>query len=221
MKQIFFLSLPFTLALAGCAQSGTSPEKQKTDLKVGDRCEGCEAIYESPVPFEQLNETDTLPDFHEPGTKLGVSGIIYRQDGKTPAANVVMYFYHTDQSGIYPKKGNEKGLAKRHGYLRGWVKTDATGAYRFYTLRPASYPNSSNPAHIHAIIKEPGKSEYWIDDFLFEDDPFLPKQPPAGYKPRAGNGILKTYQKDGLLQATRLIYLGLNIPGYPMAGNPG
>ncbi len=63
-------------------------------------------------------------------------------DGKTPAAGIVMYVYHTDQKGIYPKKGGETGWAGRHGYIRGWIKTNAQGQYKFYTLVPASYPNS-------------------------------------------------------------------------------
>ena len=44
----------------------SSPDK---DLKVGGNCEGCEAIYESPVPFAELNAIDTLPDFNESGSK--------------------------------------------------------------------------------------------------------------------------------------------------------
>ncbi len=40
-------------------------------------------------------------------------------------------------------------------------------------LKPAAYPGRTDPAHIHITIKEPDKSEYYIDDFLFDDDPLL------------------------------------------------
>ena len=190
------------------------------EIKVGGRCEGCEAIYESPVLFEQLNEVDTLPDFNEAGPKIEISGVIYNRDGKTPAKGVVLYIYHTDQRGLYPKKGNDPsirqdGWAKRHGYIRGWIKTNAEGFYKFYTLVPASYPNSNNPKHIHPTIKEPGKSEYWIDEFIFDDDPLLPEEERKRTHPAGGGGVLKTEMKDGMLKATRNIILGLNVTGYP------
>jgi protocatechuate 3,4-dioxygenase beta subunit len=205
------------ISLHGCTQ-GTSRNVNQpgpADIKVGASCEDCEAIYESPVPFNQLNAIDTLADFLDKGPKLHVSGIIFQKDGKTPAPNVVMYFYHTDQSGIYPKRGNEKGIDRKHGYLRGWVRTDQKGHYSFFTLVPASYPNSNNPKHIHAIIKEPGKSEYWIDEFLFADDPLLPPAEKARAQPVGGQGVLKTAMKDGLLEARRDIILGLNVRNYP------
>lgn len=86
---------------------------------------------------------------------------------------MVLYVYHTDQTGHYSKKGNETGLGKRHGYIRGWLKTNEHGGFKFYTLKPASYPQSKIPAHIHPTVKEPGINEYYIDDFLFDDDVFL------------------------------------------------
>lgn len=134
-------------------------------------CEGCEAIFESPVPFQNLNAVDTLPDFGDPGSRLLVTGIIYEADGKTPARHVVLYIYHTDQYGIYPKKGQEQGWAKRHGYIRGWTRTGADGRYSFYTLRPAAYPREKIPAHIHPLIKENDMQPYFVDEWLFDDDP--------------------------------------------------
>jgi len=203
------------LCLNSCSQkTANQPEGNQPgakDLKVGGNCEDCEAIYKCPVPFKQLNEVDTLPDFNDAGPKIVISGIIYQQDGKTPAAGVILYVYHTDQKGIYPKNSDEKG---RHGYIRGWIKTNQKGEYRFYTLVPASYPNSNNPKHIHPIIKEPGKSEYWIDEFVFDDDPLLPDRERKRSNPVGGGGVLKTTMKDGMLQATRNIILGLNVAGY-------
>jgi protocatechuate 3,4-dioxygenase beta subunit len=212
-----FIVLSCLVTLNSCGQNiSTKPIKPgKTDKKVGGNCEGCEAVYESPVPFNQLNEIDTLPDFNEPGPKIEISGILFKADGKTPAPNVIFYIYHTDQKGIYAKKGNEQGWAKRHGYIRGWIKTNNKGEYKFYTLVPASYPNSNNPKHIHPTIKEPGLTEYWIDEFLFDDDPLLPEKERNKINPVGGNGVLKMEMKNGMLRATRNIILGLNVSGYP------
>ena len=200
------------LNLAGCAQSHL--QKNTEDQKVGGPCEGCEAIYESPIPFEQLSWLDTLPDFEATGPKMVISGVVYDSDGK-PAPGVVLYVYHTDQNGKYSRKGGEKGWGLRHGYIRGWMKTNEKGEYRFYTLRPASYPHSSNPQHIHPVVKEKDKSEYYIDEFLFDDDLFLTKEVRAKQEGRGGNGIVHLEKKDGILYGKRDIYLGRNIPGYP------
>ncbi len=77
-------------------------------LRSGGSCEGCEPIFESPIPFNQLNWTDTLPDFAETGPKMVVCGIVYKADGKTPAKDVVFYIYHTDQTGKYTNKNKRK-----------------------------------------------------------------------------------------------------------------
>lgn len=55
----------------------------------------------------------------EPGDSLIVTGTVYRPDGRTPAPGVILYVYHTNAQGIYPKKGDETGNGRRHGYLRG------------------------------------------------------------------------------------------------------
>lgn len=183
--------------------------KQSAEKHVGGRCEGCEAIYE--YGDKKLLSVDTLPDFHEEGPKLKVTGTIYQNDGKTPAKDVIMYLYHTDQTGIYPTKGGETGWARRHGYIRGWIKTDENGKYTFYTLKPASYPTRQEPAHIHAIIKEPRINEYYLSDYLFAGDPLLTKDEPA---PRGGSGVLTLTEKNGLSIGVRDIILGLNVPEY-------
>jgi protocatechuate 3,4-dioxygenase beta subunit len=213
MKQIILI-IASCFYLLSCNEARSTQMKETTVKQVGGPCEGCEAIYESPVPFNQLDHTDTLPDFNEPGQKLEISGVVYRKDGKTPAPDVVLYIYHTNGDGVYPRKGDEQGWAQRHGYIRGWVKTNASGEYRFYTLRPGAYPDRNNPEHIHITVKEQDKSEYYIDDFFFADDPILGKVGRGCGERRGGDGILRPVEKNGMLTATRKIYLGRHIPGY-------
>jgi protocatechuate 3,4-dioxygenase beta subunit len=205
--------------LMSCGQEISQKQKIKTSVsqKLNSECEGCEAIYETDIPFEQLHSTITLADFNETGSKIKISGIVYNQDGKTPAKDVVLYIYHTDQTGHYPTKGNEQGWGKRHGYIRGWMKTDQYGFYAFYTLRPAAYPGRKDPQHIHLIVKEPGKNEYYLDDFLFEDDPLVTTTVRNNLHNRGGNGIIKLVQDKGLMHGTRHIILGQNVENYPAA----
>jgi protocatechuate 3,4-dioxygenase beta subunit len=209
--------LAMIISLTSCGQSPSQQQKKKVlkpSIKVGGNCEGCEAVYESPVPFEKLSSVATLPDYNEPGPKMEIGGTIYKADG-TPAPNVVLYVYHTDQTGKYTTKGNEKGWGKRHGYIRGWIKTNTKGEYKFYTLRPTPYPGEKIQAHIHPVIKEPDCNEYWIDEFVFDDDPIVNAEYKNKMQLRGGDGVMNLHEENGILIGHRDIILGLHIPGYP------
>ncbi len=175
---------------------------------IGGPCEGCEAVFE--YEKNSLSSVDTLPDFETEGEQLKISGIVYKPDGITPAENVILYVYQTNEEGIYPKKGNETGWARRHGYIRGWVKTDAEGQYTFYTQKPHFYGNE--PAHIHLTILEPDGSYYYINDFRFEGDKNLTSRHTNNPAPRGGsNGIMNLSKESGLLVGQRDIILRKNI----------
>jgi protocatechuate 3,4-dioxygenase, beta subunit len=208
MKRVYILVLVLSgTAVTVCCQPSVN------DKKVGGGCEGCEAVFE--YGSRVLNSVDTLPDWNDEGQRLEVTGTIYQTDGKTPAKDVILYVYHTNQAGIYPTRGNEKGYDRRHGYIRGWIKTGADGKYRFYTLVPGAYPGRQNPSHIHPVVKEPGYSQYWIDEYLFDDDPILTQQERNQQQKRGGAGIVKTHKgPNGMLTAKRDIVLGMNVPGY-------
>ena len=116
MKQVLFFAIAITIASSGCSQT----TDQKKTKRVGGNCEGCEAINEGSVPFEKLTNAATLPDYSETGPKLEISGIVYHRDGKTPAKDVVLYVYHTDQTGHYTPAPDAKGWGKRHDTGNGW-----------------------------------------------------------------------------------------------------
>jgi protocatechuate 3,4-dioxygenase beta subunit len=202
MKPLFyFLCL---LSIAACAQPA--------DKRVGDGCEDCDLMFKG-MPKEIASVTRLVPA-SEPGEPMIISGTMYKADGRTPAPGVILYVYHTDNKGLYPK-GPGEGNDTRHGRLRGWVKSDANGKYQFTTIRPASYPQGRNPQHIHPLVKEPGYSLYWIDEYLFEDDPFLTTEERARQPKRGGNGIIKlTKDAKGVWIGKRDITLGQNVPGY-------
>lgn len=187
----------------------------KKDYKehvVGGSCEGCEAIYE--YGNKKLSSTDTLPKFNETSKKLKIEGTVFLKDGKTPAENVILYIYHTNEKGVYETKGNEKGWAKRHGFIRGWIKTGKNGKYKFFTFKPSPYPNGRAANHIHIIVKEPNINEYYIDDFMFEDDPLLTNREKNRLTQRGGSGIISIKKEKEFHIIKRDIILGLNIPNY-------
>ncbi len=144
-----------------------------------------------------------------------IEGIIFKKDGKTPAEGVVLYVYHTNEKGVYAPAPGQTGMVARHGKLRGWVKTGKDGRYQFTTIRPATYPNTTFAAHIHPMIKEQGLQAYYIDEYVFEDDPYVKADYDRAQELRGGLGVIKL-QKDAAVvwKGKRDIILGMNIPGY-------
>jgi protocatechuate 3,4-dioxygenase beta subunit len=195
---LFLIVLACLMAASACAQQPARPNLYT--------CEGCEAIYEH--PFDNLTPRTTIPPDDELGEPLVISGTVYQTDGTTPAPGVIVYAYHTNAEGVYPTRGDEKGWARRHGYPRGWMKTDAEGRYDFRTIKPGSYPNRQTPAHIHLTVKEPEHREYWIDEILFEDDPNLSASVRRDAQNRGGSGIIQLSQDaEGVWHGTRDIIL--------------
>jgi protocatechuate 3,4-dioxygenase beta subunit len=206
MKNLTFTALACLMAISACTQPKNS------DRKVGEVCDGCEAMFEG-MP-SQLDWQTKIAPVGEPGEPMTISGTIYKADGKTPASGVILYLYHTDDKGIYSPGPNQK-VALRHGHLRGWMKTDANGRYQFTSIRPASYPSRQAPQHIHPMIKETGVSLYWIDEYVFDDDPLLSKEELTHQQKRGGSGVIHLTKNDkGEWIGKRDIILGMNIPNY-------
>lgn len=148
----------------------------------------------------------TTPD--EPGSRMVLRGTVFRADGTTPYPGFLLYLYQTDDTGVY----NRASGSWREPRLRGWVKTDAQGKYEIRTIKPGSYPGSTNPAHIHVIVRINDAPPQWIGDFLFEGDPFLNDRDirASAERGKFGNIIKLTRGKDGILTGVRDIRIGGN-----------
>ena len=182
------------------------------DRHVGGPCDGCElALVGLPAaPGAELQLTSA----GEPGTPLVVEGTVYAKDGKTPAAGAILYFHQTASSGHYEPEPGASGPANRHGRLRGWVRTGADGRYVLRTIRPAHYPGRRIAAHIHVTIKEDGLKPYYIDDIVFDDDPYVDAAYRAARSNRGGDGIAHVETRAGVQHVRRDVVLGLNIADY-------
>ena len=147
----------------------------------------------------------SLVDKNEPGEPLIVSGTVYDQDGKTPLEGVSIYVYQTDAKGYYSKEGSGSSNPR----IKGWMRTNAEGKYEFRTIKPASYPGRRIPAHIHCKVSGAGYSDQFIDEFLFEGDPYLTKDDfqKFGNKGRFSSIMKVTRDKDGVLRCDRDIKL--------------
>jgi protocatechuate 3,4-dioxygenase, beta subunit len=209
MKNIFGLVLLLLITSSCSGQSGANAERQ-----VGGPCEDCEAALDYGILKISPSAIDTLPGFLEYNPKISISGTVFNRDGKTPAENIILYVYHTSRNGVYEPSKNPIGWEKRHGQFRGWIKTGEDGRFTFYTFRPAPYPAVGEPEHIHIYVKEPNTIPYYIDSYLFMDDPTLTKDKVQAEENRGGSGVIKLEKQNGILAANRDIILGLNIPDY-------
>ena len=150
----------FLLSTLALAQYHRMPSMQTPS---GGRaiCAKCE------VPAT-LSSSATLTPPGEPGEPMEISGTVYESDGKTPAAGVVLFVYHTDATGHYDPQDDP--FAPR---IRGWIQTDRSGHYRFRSIRPAPYPNHSEPAHIHVHVWSNTMPEHFLPEFWFAGDPLI------------------------------------------------
>lgn len=209
--------LPILILLSLLSCKGQSINEKNT---VSDDFNRSPPVYYGMPDF--VGSSDTSAAWNQGGQKLLLTGKVLHHDGKTPAPNVLIYYYQTNQEGKYIHKESEErsvppnNLGQTHGYIRGWVKSDKDGQYSIYTARPGSYPSRTEPAHIHVNIKEPDmETHYYIDNFVFDDDKLLNKEARRKMEYRGGSGVLRLVHKDGLSIAERNIILGLNIPNHP------
>ena len=129
-----------------------------------------------------------------------ISGTIFQPDGRTPAPNILIYFYHTDSDGYYGRRGEV-----RDGYFRGWMLTGANGKYEFSSIKPAPYPNRTEAAHVHMTLTGSNFKEDSINTILFEGDPLI-KEHERNSAGKWGEfiPILKLEKgTDGILRGTR------------------
>jgi protocatechuate 3,4-dioxygenase beta subunit len=184
---LFAVALPAlefgTLVFAGCSQArslaGTKPEQMAN------------------VPWKT-----TIVAAGEPGEPLIVSGTICAPDGRTPLEGINLFVYQTDATGVYSTSGG--GGDNRGTRIHGSMRSNKEGRYEFRTIKPASYPNSRIAAHIHAYVSGPDYPEYWIDEYLFEGDPFITSAERQKSAKGSFSSVL-TLQRggDGVLRAVR------------------
>lgn len=117
-------------------------------------------------PCAAAGSVATLAGKDEPGTRMVVTGTVYRADGTTPAAGAIVYAYQTDRTGEYH-------ISASGPRLQGWARTDAAGRYELRTIRPGAYPSRNTPAHVHFQLWDGDLPRQWNQDLRFEDDSLL------------------------------------------------
>ena len=193
-----------------CGQSTPQNQQQQSlSESKADTCDNPDADINCNfinIP-RNISNILTIADPREPGERMIISGTIYKADGKTPYSNVILYAYHTDDKGVYSKKGNETGIQKWHGRLHGWLKTDSKGYYEIRSIRPARYPGNRIMAHIHAAIKPVDGQPFYINDYVFKDDSLVNEQYLSRLTNIGGTGVVDIKKEGNIWRGKRDIVI--------------
>ena len=181
---------------------------------VGGPCEGCEAIFDG-FADAPIGRGRIAPDGAY-GQPMIIRGVVRDQNGRL-RQGIVVYAYQTDADGRYQRDAQAPSFAgSRHGKYRGWVLSDQSGKYEFSTVRPAGYPNSDLPQHIHIHVLEPGCATYYLEDITFSDDTRMTNAKRREFfNDRGGSGYSTPQRVDGVWTVQRDITLGQAISDYP------
>ena len=158
--------------------------------------------------------TDILGPFYRPGAPLRTninpsdfkrplldfSGIVYKDDGKTPFRNCLVEIWQCNDKGVYDNFSDDY-------VYRGAAKTDANGRYHFITTKPIPYAiNQENtkyrPAHIHMRIAGEDGDQDLITQIYFKGDSHI-SEDPSSSSPLSLNRILemsKNSKNEDVLQ---------------------
>jgi protocatechuate 3,4-dioxygenase beta subunit len=119
--------------------------------------------------YAQSSKAELAPK-GEPGTPLVTTLVVVDKDGQ-PYVGVRVYAYQTSAKGWYaaeaPHVSGNSGDS-RHARLFGCARTDAKGRCELVGVRPAPYPNSDLPSHIHVYLTGKAK-DLRITEVRFED----------------------------------------------------
>jgi catechol 1,2-dioxygenase len=130
--------------------------------------------YRRGAPFR-----DRLCGPEEPGEPLRVTGTVTGAASCASLPEAVLDVWQTDARGRY---SNLLGLARRADprrfHLRGRLRPDAQGRYRFVSVLPGHYPLwiFSRPRHVHFLVTCPGYQPL-VTQLYFAGDPLLERDP--------------------------------------------
>jgi protocatechuate 3,4-dioxygenase beta subunit len=164
-RSLLFASAAFAAtvaAAAGVIQRFGGPPRRNLSVAEKQACALTIEAVEGPFWVSGLGEVidGNLNSAKREGVVVEVSGRVFDglNDAK-PVSNAEVEVWHADSTGNYRPNGNGPvGNYKADDVgLRGFVKTNAAGEYRFTTIYPGEYTGRAR--HFHFKIRATGKPE--------------------------------------------------------------
>lgn len=190
MHRISFFFLLLLTFGCGVGNSSTAQGTNDSECDSGNAPLSC--LF---PPKHETGPAVWLAGEMEPGEPMTISGSLLDKK-KKPLPGYILYVYQTDATGRYTKTGDETGVQKWHGHLHGWVQTDADGRFEINSIRPAPYPNGGIPAHLHCAVKPPNGEPFYINDFVFADDPLVTKTYLKRLSYDGGDGVVDLQKNE-------------------------
>ena len=152
----------FLLATGTLAATGLSFEASAQELAPTPAChDGDEpTVRQTEGPFFKP-KSPQRSDLREPGSRsdeVELSGLVLTRTCR-PLADALVDLWHADERGEYDNRGFR---------FRGHQRTDASGRYRFRTIRPAVYVGRTR--HYHVKVQAAG-SRLLTTQLYFPDEP--------------------------------------------------
>jgi len=116
------------------------------------------------------------------GQRILVTGRVLDDHGR-PVPNTLVEVWQANASGRYLHRQDQWPGALDPNFLgMGRCLTDASGVYRFLTIRPGAYPwrnhaNAWRPAHIHFSLFGRAFAQRLVTQMYFPDDPLFFQDP--------------------------------------------
>lgn len=118
---------------------------------------------------------ERLCPIEEPGEPLMLQGVVTGLPSCRPVSGAVLDVWQANTRGFYSNMlgfGDPTDLKTFH--LRGRVRTDANGHYRFFSVVPGHYPlwPLTRARHIHVIVTHDAYPSF-VTQIFFESDKYL------------------------------------------------
>lgn len=136
------------------------------------------------------------------GQRIIVTGRVLDADG-TPVPHTLVEVWQANAAGRYIHKRDQWPGPLDPNFLGiGRCITDATGAYRFLTIKPGAYPwknhpNAWRPPHIHFSLFGNAWASRLVTQMYFAGEPLMPLDPIFNSAPEAGRAsMIAEYAHD-------------------------
>ncbi len=135
------------------------------------------------VPVGPTDHDLTRQHAGEPiGERIIVTGRVLDGDGR-PVPDTLVEIWQANAAGRYVDPRDDHPAPLDPNFTgAGRCLTDATGRYRFVTVKPGAYPwrnhpNAWRPAHIHFSLFGPALGSRLVTQMYFPGDPLMPVDP--------------------------------------------
>jgi protocatechuate 3,4-dioxygenase, beta subunit len=129
------------------------------------------------------------------GERIVVHGTVFNENGQ-PVPHTLIEIWQANSAGRYVHKIDQHDAPLDPNFLgAGRCRTDSSGNYKFYTIKPGAYPwgnhpNAWRPNHIHFSLFGANITNRLVTQMYFPGDPLLQYDPLFLGVPLAGRDLL-------------------------------